>query len=156
MLLNWSNCFAKVKMSSYSHVFQCPLVLEQKRIPAHVQTNACRQTKHILKRQSRPILYTLNTQWHSVYWPELCFEFIEAGPFAGVVGPAFGHQAVQSWRTVVRHGQPLAILNAPNDIIVFHTLKRFHPVHQDLPHTHTWKHNTEEDSPLQRWQILQM
>lgn len=69
--------------------------------------------------------------------PELSLELSEAGPPAGVVRPALGHEAVESGRAVGRHGQSLPVLDAPDHVIVLHALKGLHAMHQDFPHTHT-------------------
>lgn len=70
--------------------------------------------------------------------PELCFEFCEPRPLAGVVRPAFGHQAVESGGTLGGHRQPLAVLYPANHVIVLHALEGLDAVHQDLPHTHAY------------------
>lgn len=73
--------------------------------------------------------------------PELCFEFCEARPLAGVVRPAFGHQAVKRGGTLGGHRQPLAVLYPANHIIVLHALKGLNAIHQYFPHTHTYGGN---------------
>lgn len=75
--------------------------------------------------------------------PELCFKFSKPGSPAGVVGPALGHKAVEGGRAVWRHWEPLTVLNPPNHIIVLHSLEGLYPVHEDLPHTHTWGTHTK-------------
>lgn len=71
--------------------------------------------------------------------PELSFELSETGPPAGVIGPAFRHKAVEGGRAIWRHWQSFPILNPPDHIIVLHSLKRLHTMHEYLPHTHTCK-----------------
>lgn len=61
--------------------------------------------------------------------PELCFEFSEAWPLAGVVRPTFGHQAVEGWWTLGRHGQPLPVLYPANHVVVLHPLEGLDAVH---------------------------
>lgn len=75
--------------------------------------------------------------------PELCFKFSKPGSPAGVVGPALGHKAVEGGRAVWRHWEPLTVLDPPNHIIVLHSLEGLYPVHEDLPHTHTWGTHTK-------------
>lgn len=69
--------------------------------------------------------------------PELCFEFGEPRPLAGVVRPTFGHQTVKGGRALRRHSQPLAIFYPADHIVVLHPLEGLDAVHQDLPHAHT-------------------
>lgn len=82
--------------------------------------------------------------------PELSFELSEPGPPAGVVGPAFRHKAVEGRRAIWRHWQSLPILNSPDHVIVLHSLKRLHTMHQYLPHTHTCEVGMETDCELGR------
>lgn len=76
--------------------------------------------------------------------PELCFEFGEPRPLAGVVRPTFGHQTVEGGRALRRHSQPLAIFYPADHIVVLHPLEGLDAVHQDLPHAHTLS-ETESD-----------
>jgi len=74
----------------------------------------------------------------------LCFKFSKPGSSARVVCPALGHKAVEGRRAVWRHGEPLTVLNPPNYIIVLHSLEGLYPMHEDLPHTHTWGTHTKK------------
>ena len=89
------------------------------------------------ERQPRPAPTPAPARTPTPLLPELSFELSEAGPPAGVVRPALGHEAIESGRAVGRHGQSLPILDAPDHVIVLHALKGLHPMHQDFPHTHT-------------------
>lgn len=66
---------------------------------------------------------------HTEFIPQLCFEFIEARPLAGIIRPALCHQAVQSRRALRGHRQSLAILYPANDVVVLHTLEGLYAVH---------------------------
>lgn len=88
--------------------------------------------------------WTRKWPFRSKTLPELCFKFCKPGSSARVVCPALGHKAVEGRRAVWRHGEPLTVLNPPNYIIVLHSLEGLYPMHEDLPHTHTWGTHTNK------------
>lgn len=70
---------------------------------------------------------------------ELCFEFGESWPLAGVIRPTFGHQTVERGWALRGHSQPLAVFNPANHVVILHTLEGLDAIHQNLPHTHTYR-----------------
>lgn len=50
--------------------------------------------------------------------PEATHELSEAGPLTGVVVPAAGHESVENRWAEVGLGEPVALLEHPDDILV--------------------------------------
>lgn len=75
--------------------------------------------------------------------PDLDHEFSETGSLIVIVGPAAGHERVESRRTVVWFGQPDALLQLVDHISVFQPEKWLLTATHDLPHTHSCNTKTE-------------
>lgn len=68
--------------------------------------------------------------------PEATHELGEAGPLTGVVVPAAGHEGVENRWAEVGLGQPVALLEHPDDILVLQPEEGLLAKAQDLPHAH--------------------
>lgn len=68
--------------------------------------------------------------------PDFDHELRETGPLSVVVGPAAGHERVESRGAVVRFGQPDALLQLVDHVFVLQPEKRLLPLAHDLPHAH--------------------
>lgn len=66
--------------------------------------------------------------------PEVAHELSEAGPLTGVVVPAASHEGVEDRWAEVGLGQPVPLLEHPNDVLVLQPEEGLFAKAQDLPH----------------------
>lgn len=66
--------------------------------------------------------------------PEVAHELSEAGPLTGVVVPTASHEGVEDRWAEVGLGQPVPLLQHPNDVLVLQPEEGLLAKAQDLPH----------------------
>lgn len=97
----------------------------------------CKPLREALEETCSLGALCLHPPTHSPWSPEVAHELSEAGPLTGVVVPAASHEGVENRWAEVRLGQPVPLLEHPDDILVLQPEEGLLAKAQDLPHAYS-------------------